>query len=75
MSTTPTGTRWRQFFKLEISLSNAQPFTITIYEFRSKIKKQYLTSNLFKWGAVAFWVGIAVSLIAVFLPRATPTQN
>lgn len=66
-SITPTGTRWRQFFKLEISLSDAQPFTTTVYEFRSKIKKKYLTSDLFEWGAVAFSIGIVVSLFAVFL--------
>ncbi len=67
MSITPTGTRWRQFFKLEILLSNAEPFTTTVYEFRFKIKKKYLNSYLFEWGAVAFWIGIVVSLIAVFL--------
>ena len=67
LSATSVGTKWRQFFKLEISLSNAEPLSVTVYEFRSKIKEKYLTSNLFKGGTIFFWIGIVFSLIAVFL--------
>jgi len=64
---TPEGMKWRNYVKLELSFSNSQPATGDFYDLKSEIEKRYLTCNVFSWSSIIFWIGIGISLVAVFL--------
>ena len=64
---TPEGQKWFSYIKLEVSFSNAQPATGKFWELKSEIEKKYLTPTIFSWKGTIFWIGIGISLIAVFL--------
>ena len=64
---TSEGMKWRNYIKLEVSFSNSQPATGEFYDLKLQIKKRYLTCRVFLWSSTIFWIGIAITLISLFL--------
>jgi len=64
---TDQGMQWQQYLELEISFSNAKPISGKIKKLQSRIEARYQKKNLFMWSTGIFWLGIAISLLALFL--------
>jgi hypothetical protein len=64
---TPEGMQWDKYIELEVSFSNEPSVTGKFYGLESKIEQRYLTSRLFAWKGRIFWLGIVISLIALFM--------
>jgi hypothetical protein len=63
---TDQGIQWQQYLELEISFSNAKPISGKIRRLQRRIEARYQKKNLFAWSTGIFWLGIAISLLALF---------
>jgi len=64
---TDGGMQWQQYLELEISFSNSSPITGSFKKLQSRIEARYQKKNLFMWSTGIFWIGIVISLLALFL--------
>jgi len=64
---TDQGMQWQKYLELVISFANSGPTSGRIKKLQSRIEAKYQRKNLFIWSTAIFWLGIAISLLALFL--------
>ncbi len=62
-----TDAKWVERIKLKISFSNSKPVSGIIPKLKERIESRYQKQYLFAWTFIVFWLGIAVSVFALFL--------
>ena len=60
-------TKWRDYIEIQVSFSNGRAVTGKLHELKARIEKRYLVRTVFSSSSIIFWIGIAISVVAVTL--------